>query len=280
VIWVGPLIGAVMGLALAGLGPLGVIGALVGAWLGRRFDLIVQLSDSLYFVTHRHSNEREGVIQKAFFHAVFLCLGRVAKCDGAVCEDEIRWATDVMERMGLSPEKRQEAVALFEQGKAFDHDILPDLRRLRDAVGRRSQLSQIFMEILVQCALVDGQLNVREWSALQQFAASLGVSGARLERLVRSAQAYQHYAEPGQASRTLEDRLLDAYAILGLTPEATPAEVKRAWRKLMSKHHPDKLAAHGLPDEMMAMAKEKTQAIQAAYEEIQRARQAAGIASP
>lgn len=276
-IWLGPLLGFVLGFAMAGGGIPGVIGAGVGVWLGRQFDLILQLSEGVYFVTHRQSNERDGMIQHAFFHAVFVCLGRVAKCDGTVCEDEIQWAKTVMERMGLSPEKRVEAAALFERGKAWDYDLFPDLKRLKEACGRRSTLTVIFMEMLVQCALVDGQLNPREWAALQNMAATLNVSKESLERMVRAADAFQAYtarkthsqSSPGMGAR---DTLQDAYAILGIKPTASSADIKRAYRRQMSKHHPDKLAAKGLPDEMMSIATEKTQAIQAAYEEIMRKR--------
>lgn len=274
-IWLGPLLGLVLGFSLAGGGIPGVIGAGVGVWLGRQFDLILQLSEGLYFVTHRQSNEREGVIQHAFFHAIFVCLGRVAKCDGVVCEDEIQWAKAVMERMGLSPDKRTEAAALFERGKAWDYDILQDLKRLREACGRRSNLTVIFVEMLVQCALVDGELNSREWAALQNMASSLQVSKEALERMVRAAAAFQHYsARKDHLEASTRDTLQDAYAIIGIKPEASLADIKRAYRRQMSKHHPDKLAAKGLPDEMMSIATEKTQAIQAAYEEIMQTKKA------
>ena len=64
----------------------------------------------------------------------------------------------------------------------------------------------------------------------------------------------------------------DYYEVLGLKKDATDADIKRAYRKEMSKHHPDKLAAKGLPPEMMEMAKEKTQEIQQAWEWIREAR--------
>ena len=60
--------------------------------------------------------------------------------------------------------------------------------------------------------------------------------------------------------------------MLGVEPDSTEAEVKKAYRRLMSQHHPDKLVAKGLPEEMMKLAKEKTQEISAAYELIKEAR--------
>ncbi|MGL4506273.1 MAG: DnaJ domain-containing protein, partial [Aeromonas sobria] len=68
------------------------------------------------------------------------------------------------------------------------------------------------------------------------------------------------------------DRLKDAYQLLGVSESDSDQDIKRAYRKEMSKHHPDKLAAKGLPPEMMEMAKEKTQEIQQAWEWIREAR--------
>ena len=66
--------------------------------------------------------------------------------------------------------------------------------------------------------------------------------------------------------------LEDAYAILEVSPQASDREVKKAYRLLMSRHHPDKLVAKGLPEEMMKIATEKTQEIRAAYEIVKNSR--------
>ena len=60
--------------------------------------------------------------------------------------------------------------------------------------------------------------------------------------------------------------LTQAYKILGVNKGSSEAEIKKAYRRLMSQHHPDKLVAKGLPDEMIALATEKTQEIRKAYD--------------
>jgi DnaJ like chaperone protein len=72
-------------------------------------------------------------------------------------------------------------------------------------------------------------------------------------------------AGPGAASGA---RLADAYDVLGVKATATDTEVTRAFRKLMSQNHPDKLVAQGLPESMVAAAHERTQRILEAYETI------------
>ena len=66
--------------------------------------------------------------------------------------------------------------------------------------------------------------------------------------------------------------LADAYAALGVAESASDAEVKKAWRRLMSQYHPDKLIAEGMPEDMVKMATERTQEIQSAWEQVRKAR--------
>lgn len=81
-------------------------------------------------------------------------------------------------------------------------------------------------------------------------------------------QQYQNAGGFQQAPT--RDQLADAYNVLGVDESASAQEVKRAYRKLMSEHHPDKLAAKGLPPEMMELAKQKAQELQAAYDLIRK----------
>ena len=84
-------------------------------------------------------------------------------------------------------------------------------------------------------------------------------------------EAQSHFHEPPSASA--EDQLADAYQALGVDPSCTDKELKRAYRRLMSEHHPDKLIARGVPESMMKVATEKAQEIQAAYELVRKQRQ-------
>jgi len=263
--WWGKVIGGTFGFMLGG-----PIGALIGAAVGHRFDAGRARSQREAPAEGLDARERA---QTAFFTATFAVMGYLAKADGRVSADEIRVASLAMDRMGLGAEHRRVARDLFREGKnpAFALDeVLDQLRR--ECRGRRDLL-RLFLEIQMQAALADGDMHAVEREALARVAARLGLSTIELQALEAMARAQYHFRAQYEAPRARPGPSLeDAYAILNVDPGADDAAVTRAYRRLMSQHHPDKLVSKGLPEEMIRVATEKTQEIKAAYEGIRAAR--------
>lgn len=264
--WWGKLVGGTFGFMLGG-----PLGALLGMVLGHNFDRGLEgLGDA-----GAPDGERERV-QTAFFTATFAVMGRLAKVDGRVSEDEIRMAEAVMAQMSLDAGMRKAAIGLFNQGKAEAFDLDAVLDQFRRECHGRSTLIGMFIEIQLQAAYADGALHPEEDRLLAHVCARLGIpvhEYRRLERMVRAERAFgggQREARrpPGPAGPSLDQ----AYAVLGVDAAASDAEVKRAYRRLLSQHHPDKLVAKGLPEEMMKVATQKTHEIRQAYERIRAAR--------
>ncbi len=275
--WLGKFIGGAFGFMMGG-----PLGAILGASLGHQFDIgMIKLENAEPLKPgdqHR--------VQMAFFTAAFSVMGHIAKADGQVSPEEISLANRIMDQLLVGGEMRATAINLFQQGKSADFPLDEVLAQFYKECHRRTDLIRMFLEIQVQEALADGSLDSKEEKLLLHICSQLRVSQFDYERIKLRVQAqqrfYQHnydYQQQGQQryrrQRTYphtQSNLQDAYEVLGLNSSATDEEVKKAYRRLMSQNHPDKLVAKGLPEEMMKLAKEKTQKIAKAYETIQQAR--------
>ena len=267
--WWGKLVGGAFGFMLGG-----PLGALLGVALGHNFDKGLK---ALPHAGGFEAGDRERV-QTAFFVATFAVMGRVAKADGRVSPEEIRMAESIIAQMALDAAKRDAAIKLFQQGKSPDFDLDGVLDQFRRECHGRSTLIGMFIEIQLQAAYADGRMDPSEDRLLLQVCARLGVSELdyrRLQRMVdgergfaggRAGAGRQRTATPTRPS------LDDAYRVLGVERNADDAAIKRAYRRLLSQHHPDKLVSKGLPEEMMKVAAQKTHEIRQAYERIREAR--------
>ncbi len=283
-VW-GKLLGGTFGFMIGG-----PLGAVLGAALGHTFDkgMNLQLSHDMPDEDLPPGDAER--IKMAFFTATFSVMGYIAKADGKVDKSEIALAEALMSRMNLDAELRAAAIKLFNEGKQEGFDVEALVLQFRQECQRRTSLYRMFVEILIQASLADGVMAPEEEEALMKVAGILGFSEytfRQLEMLVRfsmgadqsagtgrgygagrgtgpGSQGRSRRSSPGVERMSLED----ACQVLGVKSSDDKASVKRAYRRLMSQHHPDKLVSKGLPDEMIKLATDKTQHIQKAYERI------------
>jgi DnaJ like chaperone protein len=255
--WWGKIIGAVIGLFRGGL-----TGALIGALLGHLVDRFLAGIIGV------------GATQKAFFNALFASLGHLSKADGRVTETEIRMVESLMQQMQISGEDRQRAIRLFNQGKQADFDLEAALHPFVQHSVVRQDLRQMFLQILVEAAFSSGSVTPAEHEVLRRVAAALRIPAQLFQAMMHARGATGSYQRGGAGQRpaTSMASLDQAYAQLGLTRKASDAEIKKAYRKLVSQYHPDKLVSRGLPEEMMEMAKTRVRDINTAYDRIKQAR--------
>lgn len=265
--WLGKVVGGAFGFLLGG-----PLGAILGASFGHQFDAGMEGID-LDATLNPGDRQR---VQMAFFTTTFAVMGHLAKADGRVSQAEIDLAKRIMEEMRLSGDMRQTAINLFQQGKKADFPLADALEQFRRECHRRTHLTRMFLEIQLQAAFADGAITKAEETILMTICQHLHISRFEYESIKMQFQAqqrfYRHSQQRYTPNKPLRDTLADAYAVLGIKSSASDAEVKKAYRRLISQHHPDKLVAKGLPEEMMVLAKEKTQQIRKAYETIQAAR--------
>ena len=259
---IGKIIGAVLGYMAARW-----IGAIVGLIAGHYFDKGLAGARA-----HASAAKDMPLAEHPFFATVFTAMGLLAKADGRISEQEIAGAERIMAELGLDGAARAEAIALFKRGAAADFQLEPQIAIFLRKTALQPELRQTLLEYLVAFALADGELHDVELDILQRVATYLGFDRRQFLQFLDMLQAQQRFHhQPGQRGASV-DEVADAYRALGVSAAASDSEIKTAYRKLMSQHHPDKLIAQGVPENMVKLATEKAQEIQAAYALIEKAR--------
>lgn len=282
-IW-GKILGAVFGFMF-----LKIPGAILGLIVGHFFDKAYSQDFNRLGGFGRFFSDQDSLKQQAiFFHSLFSALGHLAKADGKVTNKEIEVATALMDEMQLIGDARREAQEAFREGKARDFPLVDTLKGFYEATHGRRDILQVFLEILIQAAFADGQLSQEEYNVLEKVAKPLGFRRRDLDYLIsiyeaeirfrrgRSQQSrqggYRQGAHGQQSTYSEQQSIDDAYRILGVSASDDEKVIKRAYRKRMAEHHPDKLVSKGLPEQAMEIAKKKAQDIQSAYELIKQKR--------
>lgn len=248
--WWGKIIGAFLGLLKGGLS-----GAILGAFIGHMLDrFIAGLSGGMG-------------TRPVFFRALFSALGHLNKADGRVTEAEIQAAEDLMRRLQLTASEREFAIRSFNQGKQAGFQLEAALREFVQHTMLRHDLRQMFVEILLDGAAADGSISAAEQAVLARVCQALHIPAELLMAMLNARRVGAGPYRRQQAGRQ-QLPMAQAYATLGISEKASDAEVKKAYRKLVSQYHPDKLVSRGLPEEMMEKAKERVREINGAYDRI------------
>ena len=259
----GKIIAGTIGLLVGGL-----FGLIIGVFVGHSFDK--GLARTFSFA----SPENIARIKASFFETTFLLLGHLAKADGRISQQEVDHTEQIIAQMGLDGQQRQNAIELFRKGAAPAFQLESALSSFNQVCGSQKQLQQTLLLFLISLALADNHaIDQSEHAALQRIATLMGFGASQLEQLLRMAQAQGHFHGAGPGG-TVDgrSRLRDAYTALGVEESVSDKDLNRAYRKLMSENHPNKLIAKGVPEDMIKIATEKSQEIQSAYETIRKRR--------
>ena len=229
--WWGKLAGGGIGFALGG-----PIGAMLGAILGHQVDKAKR--DNLAGEFGQGTQERT---QAVFFTATFSVMGHISKADGVVSPQEIQMAEQVFRQMNFSQDQRNAAIELFNQGKSDDFELDPVLAQFKQECGRKLTLIQMFMQIQLQAVYADGNKHPAEEQIMQHICERLAYPKAMLAQMEALLFAQQRSYSGGPNVPPSHSEVDEAYAVLGVAAGASDAEIKKAYRRLMSQHHPDKI---------------------------------------
>jgi DnaJ like chaperone protein len=262
--YTGKVVGGLIGLIL------GPIGAVAGVLIGHQVDEHLDRQDTL----PPPGPEELTAIGERFFRATFRVMGYLAKADGRVSEQEISAARAVMAELRLDGPRVQQAIDCFTTGKQPGFDFAAELTALERACAGRPDLLRVFVEIQVRAALSGNNLDGAVRPLLNRMAGRLGLSPfelAQIEAVLRIRGGSFRFAHAGPGPSPSE-KLAQAYKVLEAAPGDGDQEIVKAYRRQLSRHHPDKLKANGLPESMIEHAKQRTQQIIEAYELIRERR--------
>ncbi len=269
--WLGKVIGGAFGFLMGG-----PLGAVFGAAMGHQFD---QGRGSQSPFREEIDSADQYRQQMAFFTAVFSVLGHIAKADGRVNESEIALARQIMGRLQLSEAMRKTAVRLFTEGKQPDFPLDGVLDQFRMECRGRFSMVRSFVEFQLELALADGLLHPAEERLLLRVCERLHFSRfefhalkSAMEAQFRIAGHWRERKDYRSGARAQEPTLEECYAVLGVKPSASNEDIRRAYRRLLSRHHPDKLSAMGAPEDKVRLANEKTHEIRRSWDVIRKAR--------
>jgi len=251
-LWPSTVIGAGAGFAIAS-----IPGALLGALLGQAMDRRLQL--------HSWAHLRERLGGRAVLRddeVLFVLLGRLAKSEGRVVDGHIQQARQEMQRLEMSEPARLRAIAAFNRGKSGSERLHPHLRRLK----QQPHAAEGLLRACWRMVWADGRVGRHERELLMQWGQQLGWSTTRVQALASDYEP--HRAALGNQGISYPEAL----RLLGVLPETEPVQVKQAYRRLLSRHHPDKLVGSGASPAQVRAATERTRDLHQAYAVVRKRR--------
>lgn len=236
---------------LGGLGFVlgGPIGAIVGALIGSVYDVLSDAPNTQTSTDRTKREKRRQATQGDVGVSIIVLLACVIKADGRVLKSEIAFVKPFLVRT-FGEQGAHNALQLLKQLLQQDIDPVAVSQQIGQNLNYSVRLE--LLHLLLGVANADGELAQSELQVIQTIATHMGISDADYQSL-RSI-----YCKQSDTNW--------AYTALEIAPTATDEEVKKAYRRMAMKYHPDKVANAG--ESIRQQANDKFRSINEAYEHI------------
>ena len=194
--------------------------------------------------------------EAAFTLALIALSAKMAVADGIVTASEVRAFNATGE---VAKDQEPQVERLFNLAKQDVAGYDSYARKVARFFAETPETLEHVLDGLFFIATADGLVHEAELDYLRSVSAIFGFDEVRFEQI-----AAQH---------VMLDESVDPYMVLGLSHDAPPEEVRRVYRTLVAEHHPDRLIAKGVPEELIDVATARMAAINLAYQAITKPRQ-------
>lgn len=253
----GKVVGGVLGFVFGG----GPLGGLVGLIIGHMYDKTpavafqARVRRTRYEQPNRHGRFANSLEQSTFVVGIIVLGAKMAKADGRVSREEIATFRRVFR---IPDSDAVEVGRIFDQARQTASGYEPYAARLAQVFRRNPAILEEVLSGLFLVAVADRTgLSYPKVVFLRRVAVIFGFTEEDFARIA----ARSGIRLPGQPPVQKDN----PYSVLGLPESAPAADIKRTYRALIRKHHPDTLVSQGLPPELIAQATEKMKRINAAY---------------
>lgn len=256
--WIGAGIGAFLGANRGGL-----IGGIVGAVLGNWIE--TKARDAIGKGGAPRVRQTASGDELATLAALAALLAKMAKADGRISEDEVRYCERVFDMVGLRGDKREYCIRVFRRTKDDPHSVYEYADSFA-LIQRNARVREVVYGILWDLACSDGTLSSIERDILWRIVENLHIDPSLYEwECRRRGISGRSDSSGGQAAD-------DPYAVIGCSRAASDDEVRRSYREKAKQLHPDALRAQGLSEELVSRANAQMARVNAAWTEIKKER--------
>ena len=249
--WFGKLTFGSLGLFLGG-----PLGAIAGAALGHHLVDKNGGHSGGAAITGQQHLERAEQAQAAYFISLFSILGKMAKIDGVVTQDEIVVVNNFIDQLKIADREKQFAKQVFNEAKNSRYSMEDFAFQLYQTNKKQPTILLSFLDLLFQVAAADGRFHPAEEAALRRIKDIFGIRDQQFNNI------------KGVYFNDLDKY----YRILDCTPESSNQEIRSSYKKLVKDFHPDTIVSKGLPEEFTDFATKRFREIREAYDKIRKER--------
>jgi DnaJ like chaperone protein len=241
----GRIIGAGIGFATGG-----IIGALIGGAIGSLFDNVT-VTTNTYSSNSPFTQQQQQMSRNDFYISLLVLMAAVMKADGVVKKNELNYVKQYL-LSSFGEERAKQMLKALREVLEKEIPLQQVCAQIRTNMMYESRLELI--HFLYNLAQSDGVIDSSEFSIIEKIADFLGISSADAQSI----------------KSTFFDDLESAYKTLEITSSASDDEIKKAYKQMAIKYHPDKVSHLG--EEVQKSATEKFRKVNEAYERIKKNR--------